>query len=210
MGVTIQQWRAAIGRPAPHLKVEKEDEDHSDIGEEIGDNGRRLLSRILVKILWLLLAHWVMTFSVSEDVPKGDGERRVNWGEPREKTRLDSDRPLAVIKVLLIIGGVESNPGPEMMPKLNLYRLLRQIETSEDQMEFLRSQNLLPRSIDCENCYKTLSKLYPQNNPEAKFKYFRCKCSHSKKVPITRKTFFYHSNITPKVFLVLAYGFCYR
>ena len=68
MGVTIQQWRAAIGRPAPHLKVEKEDEDHIDIGEEIGDNGRRLLSRILVNILWLLLAHWVMTFIVNEDV----------------------------------------------------------------------------------------------------------------------------------------------
>ena len=94
-----------------------------------------------------------------------------------------------------------------MLPKLNLYRLLRQIETSEDEMEFLRSQNLLPRTIDCENCCKTLSKLYPKNNPEAKFRYFRCKCSHNKKVPITRNTFFYHSNITPKVFLVLAYGF---
>ena len=210
MGVTIQQWRAAIGKPGGRLKVKKGEEDHEDVVNEVGDNGRRLFATILVTILWLLLANWVVTLSVTEDVSSSERETMVNSSAAKEETILDDNLTLAVIKVLLIIGGVESNPGPEMMPKLNLYRLLRQIETSGDQMEFLREQNLLPRSIDCENCCKTLSKVYPQNNPEAKFKYFRCKCSNSKKVPITSNTFFYHSNITPKVFLVLAYRFCYR
>ena len=77
MGVTIQQWRAAIGRPAPHLKVKKEDEDNSDVGREVGDYGRRLMAKIMMTIMWMLLAHWVMTFSVTKDVAKSENESQL-------------------------------------------------------------------------------------------------------------------------------------
>ena len=172
MGVTIQQWRCAIGKHGQILKMKKMAQV-TNVADKVGDEGRQKFASI---VMWIMIAILV---------PE-------------------------VLKMLLVIGGVEMNPGPETVRKLNLYRLLRQIETSTDQMEFLRELNLLPTTMDCEHCCKTLTKIYPLNNADAKFKYFRCKCSNSEKIPVTKETFFYNSNITPKVFLVLAYGFCYR
>ena len=94
--------------------------------------------------------------------------------------------------------------------KVNFYRLLRQLESSKDQWDFLRVHKLVPSTIDCEKCYKTLSKIYPLSNPDAPFKYFNCKCSKKLKVPITKNTLMFHSNISPRTFLILAYGFAYR
>ena len=94
--------------------------------------------------------------------------------------------------------------------KLNFYRLLRQLESSEEQWEFLRTHKLLPSSIECEKCFKTLTKVYPLSKPDAPFKYFNCKCSKKVKVPITKNTLMFHSNISPRMFLILAYGFAYR
>ena len=75
-----------------------------------------------------------------------------------------------MLKMLLVIGGVDINPGLETLRKLNPYRLLRHIETSSDQMEFLREQNLPLKTIDCGHCCKTLTKIYRVNNPDAKFR----------------------------------------
>ena len=149
--------------------------------------------------MWVLLANWVISGSDTLSV----FEENIFKIKLEETTGLAASHgieKLAVIRNLLVIGGVEENPGP----KLNLYRLLRQIERSEDEMEFLRTQNLLPRTIDC--C-KTLGKVFPQNNPEANFKYFCCKCSHNKKVLLVKNTFFYHSNISPCCSIYAYMGF---
>ena len=149
--------------------------------------------------MWVLLANWVISGSDTLSV----FEENIFKIKLEETTGLAASHgieKLAVIRNLLVIGGVEENPGP----KLNLYRLLRQIERSEDEMEFLRTQNLLPRTIDC--C-KTLGKVFPQNNPEANFKYFCCKCSQNKKVLLVKNTFFYHSNISPCCSIYAYMGF---
>ena len=164
MGVTIQQWRCAIGKPSPHWRVKKESDENREVVKKIGDEGRRLLATMWATIMWVLLANWVISGSDTLSV----FEENIFKIKLEETTGLAASHgieKLAVIRNLLVIGGVEENPGP----KLNLYRLLRQIERSEDEMEFLRTQNLLPRTIDC--C-KTLGKVFPQNNPEANFQVF--------------------------------------
>ena len=83
------------------MKVEKGDEDHEDTVNEVGDNGRRLFATILVTILWLVLANWVMTFSVSQDVPSSERETMLNISAAKDETRLDDN--LTVIKVLLMV-----------------------------------------------------------------------------------------------------------
>ena len=95
MVITIQQWRAAIGRPAPHLKVLEEDEE---VRSEVGDEGRRLLARIFVAILWMLLANRLMSYC--ENVSKDEQEVRLCLSTAKEAIRLDTERPLDVIIVL--------------------------------------------------------------------------------------------------------------
>ena len=82
--------------------------------------------------MWVLLANWVISGSDTLSV----FEENIFKIKLEETTGLAASHgieKLAVIRNLLVIGGVEENPGP----KLNLYRLLRQIERSEDEMEFL-------------------------------------------------------------------------
>ena len=101
MVITIQQWRAAIGRPAPHLKVLKEDEE---VRSKVVDAGRRLLARIFVAILWMLLANRLMSFC--ENVSTDEQEVRLCLSGAKEAMRLDTERPLEVIKVLLLLRAI--------------------------------------------------------------------------------------------------------
>ena len=93
-------------------------------------------------------------------------------------------------------------------PKVNLYRILRQLQTIENQYAFLREHKLLPETINCPNCQTNLHQVYPINNPGAKFKFFRCSCSSNVKIPITKETFLYDSNRTISQYVILLYGFC--
>ena len=209
MGVSTEQWRCAIANGAPLLRVVKTVEKHDEMLSKMRDDSFKLWSFVGVSILWLILVTWVLNQAmVEKSLVVESPEMRTN-DSSCGKGESDS-LPVGVIQTLLVIGNVELNPGPEMQPKLNLYRLVRQVENHGDAVEFLREKELLPRSIDCEHCFKTLTKIYPENNPVAKFKYFRCKCEKRKRIPVTKDTFFYQANISPKVFLVLAYGFCYR
>ena len=99
---------------------------------------------------------------------------------------------------------------PATGQKISLYRLLRQLETQENQWNFLREHKLIPDTLDCNKCFSTLEKVYPLSNPGAKFKYFRCPCSPNDKIPVTKETFLYDSHLTPRQYLVIMYGFCFR
>ena len=66
-------------------------------------------------------------------------------------------------------------PGQE--PKVNLTRLLRQVQNQEDQEQFSHKYGLLPKHGECNKCMDKLDQFYPLNNPAAKFKYFKCACS---------------------------------
>ena len=58
--------------------------------------------------------------------------------------------------------------------KVNLYRLLRQLETEEEQITFLRKYKLIPETMTCIKCLDTLSLVYPLFSKASKFKYFKC------------------------------------
>ena len=225
MGVTIQQWRCAIARPAPALRSVKVTPNHEEMLSSMRDESFKMWAFVGTIVMWLMMINFMTanSFSESRESSERNAEIRIHSTETLQITltkslmavqlrSLSSETtlPATVIKILLILGNVEVNPGPEMQPKLNLYRLLRKVEKSGEPIEFLREHNLLPRSMDCEHCCRTMTKLYPASNAAARFKYFRCTCENRKRIPLTKDTFFYNANITPKVFLVLAYGFCYR
>ena len=86
MGVTIQQWRCAIGKHGQILKMVQV----TNVADKVGDDGTQKFASI---VMWIMIAILL---------PE-------------------------VLKMLLVIGGVEMNPGPETVRKLNLYRLMRQI-----------------------------------------------------------------------------------
>ena len=94
--------------------------------------------------------------------------------------------------------------------KVNLHRLLRQLETPEQQYHFLTSNNLIPKTAICEHCNGLMDRIFPLNNPSAKFKFFRCPCSNSNKVPVNKDTFLFNANISTRQYIVLLYAFCYR
>ena len=232
MGVTIQQWRCAIARPAPALRSVKVTPNHEEMLSSMRDDSFKMWAFVGTIVMWLMLINFMKanSFSESRESSERNAENLPFLTEIRVHSTVtlqitltksfmavqlrslssETTLPATVIKILLILGNVEVNPGPEMQPKLNLYRLLRKVEKSGEPIEFLREHNLLPRSMDCEHCCRTMTKLYPASNAEARFKYFRCKCENRKRIPLTKDTFFYHANITPTVFLVLAYVFCYR
>ena len=76
-------------------------------------------------------------------------------------------------------------PGPGA--KVNLYRLLRQVQNQEEQEKFFHQHGFLPKIVECGKCKDNLSQVYPLNNPAAKFKYFKCFCSPREKIPVTKE-----------------------
>ena len=95
-------------------------------------------------------------------------------------------------------------------PKVNLTRLLRQVQNQDDHEKFLHKHGLLPEHVECDKCKDKLDQVYPLNNPRAKFKYFKCACSPREKIPVTKNTLLYQSKLSLPQFLVVLYGFCYR
>ena len=145
---------------APLLRVVKTEEKHDGMLSKMRDDSFKLWSFVGVSILWLILVNWVLHQTMVEEplVVESPGMRT----NVSKCGKCESDSlPVGVIQTLLVIGNVELNPGPEMQPKLNLYRLLRQVENHGDAVEFLREKKLLPRSIDCEHCFKTLPRKQP-------------------------------------------------
>ena len=49
-------------------------------------------------------------------------------------------------------------PGQE--PKVNLTRLLRQVQNQEDQEKFSHKHSLLPECVDCGKCQDKLAQVY--------------------------------------------------
>lgn len=94
--------------------------------------------------------------------------------------------------------------------KVNLYRLLRQLETEEEKINFLRKHKLIPETMTSIKCLDTLNLVYPLFSKASKFKYFKCPCNPSEKIAITKNTLLYGSNLPVRQFVVLMYGFCYR
>ena len=74
----------------------KEDEE---VRSEVGDEGRRLLARIFVAILWMLLANRLMSFC--ENVSTDEQEVRLCLSGAKEAIRLDTERPLEMKKAYL-------------------------------------------------------------------------------------------------------------
>ena len=94
--------------------------------------------------------------------------------------------------------------------KVSLYRLLKQLENPEDQHKFFIKNKLIPETAMCDNCGGLMDTIFPLNNPSAKFRFFRCQCSHGNKIPINKDTFLYNAHISPRQYIILLYGFCYR
>ena len=99
---------------------------------------------------------------------------------------------------------------PVQQPKVNLHRLLRQVQTQKEQEDFFIKNGLLPKNIECPKCKDNLTQVYPLSNPAEKFKYFKCSCSPREKIPVTKDTMMYQSKLYLPVYLVLLYSFCYR
>ena len=74
---------------------------------------------------------------------------------------------------------------PVQQPKVNLHRLLRQVQTQKEQEDFFIKNGLPPKSIECS-------------------------CSPREKIPVTKDTMMYQSKLYLPVYLVLLYSFCYR
>ena len=94
--------------------------------------------------------------------------------------------------------------------KVSLWRLLRQMQTPEDEFKFLIRNKLVPETAKCKQCDGLLDKIYPINDPGAKFKFFRCPCSNKNKVPVYQDTFLHKANISVKQYVILLYGFCHQ
>ena len=99
---------------------------------------------------------------------------------------------------------------PVQKTKVNLHRLLRQVQTQKEQEDFFIKNGLLSKNIDCPKFKDNLTQVYPLTNPAAKFKYFKCSCSPREKIPETKDTIMYQFKLSLPVYLVLLYGFCYR
>ena len=92
--------------------------------------------------MWLILVNWVLNQAMLEEpfmVEKAEickNMRLCNVSSTNVTIskcgKIFDALAVCVIKTLLVIGNVEQNPNPEMQPELNLYRLLRQVEKSED------------------------------------------------------------------------------
>ena len=70
--------------------------------------------------------------------------------------------------------------------KVNLYRLLRQLETKEEQINFLREHKLIPETMTCIKCLDTLkfrlNLVYPLFSKASKFQYFKFPCNPAEKI----------------------------
>ena len=148
MGVSIEQWRCAIASAAPLLRVTKKEEKHDGMLRKMRDDSFKLWSFVGVGIMWLILVNWVLNQAMLEEpfmVEKAEickNMRLCNMSSTNVTISkcgkiFEGDAlAVCVIKTLLVIGNVEQNPGPEMQPKLNLYRLLRQVEKVKMQSNF--------------------------------------------------------------------------
>ena len=89
------------------------------------------------------------------------------------------------------------------MEKYNFNRLLKETNSPEKEISFLQNFGIIPKSVDCAKCGKTLSKCYKVND----YVYFRCSCQGRPKVSIMKNTLLYYSNLSIPVFLIVVYGF---
>ena len=60
MGVSIEQWRCAIGSTAPLFRTVKIEQNHDGMLSKIQNDSFKLWSFVGVTMLWLILGNWVM------------------------------------------------------------------------------------------------------------------------------------------------------
>ena len=94
--------------------------------------------------------------------------------------------------------------------KVNLYWLLHQRKTEEEQITFLQKHKLIPEKMTCLKCSDTLKQVYPLFSKASKFKYYTCPCNPSEKISLTKNTLLYGSDMHFRHYIVLIFGFCYR
>ena len=66
--------------------------------------------------------------------------------------------------------------------KVNLYWLLHQRKTEEEQITFLQKHKLIPENMTCLKVSDTLKQVYPLFSKASKFKYYMCPCNPSEKI----------------------------
>ena len=88
------------------------------------------------------------------------------------------------------------------MGKFNYGKLLKRLNSKQDQLAFLQEFGLINKSRKCDNCDKMLDIIYSDNN----YHYFRCfPCN--KKFSIRSETILSNSNISLRKFVLLIYLF---
>ena len=63
---------------------------------------------------------------------------------------------------------------------------LHQLKTEEEQITFLQEHKLIPENMTCLKCSDTLNQVYPLFSKASKFKYYKCPCNPSEKIPPTK------------------------
>ena len=66
MGVTIQQWRCAIARPAPALRSVKVTPNHEEMLSGMRDDSFKMWAFVGTIVMWLMLINFMKANSFSE------------------------------------------------------------------------------------------------------------------------------------------------
>ena len=66
MGVTIQQWRCAIARPAPALRSVKVTPNHKEMLSSMRDDSFKIWAFVGTIVMWLMLINFMKANSFSE------------------------------------------------------------------------------------------------------------------------------------------------
>ena len=89
------------------------------------------------------------------------------------------------------------------MKPLNYGRLLKKLNTEEDQIKFLQQHDILKTEINCLTCSKLLTKVYSHKD----YYYFRClECA--KKMSIRTNSLLSNSKVSLRKFTIMAYNLC--
>ena len=86
--------------------------------------------------------------------------------------------------------------------RMNMAKLCRRLQTVDDQVQFMISENLFPKTVQCKNCDTILENYKIRGN----YVYFHCglcKCNNN----IRSGTFLEESRISLRRFILLSYSF---
>ena len=99
---------------------------------------------------------------------------------------------------------------------VNLYRLTKITESTENTIEFCKDVGLLPKSVTCPTCSGILTKPYYVKNRKSTQIHYQCNkrlcCGSGKKntVSLRTKNWFSRSNLTMQKSLFMTYSFVHQ